>query len=115
MSLTRNYFLLHGIAVTTPQDPTADVIAYVTVDIFGTNRSRTDFVIYNNERLSAETSIEIFAANRSGKIILRPTYGNAKADYREEYILWNGPIETIRTVGEGDGLLDDFSDVGEDQ
>ena len=110
MSLTRNYFILNGIEVTTPQDPTAEAIVYVTVDIFGIDRKRTDIVIYNNERLSAETSIEMFAADRSGAIIMRPSVGNVRTDYREDYILWAGPFDTQRSVGEGLGPLNDFTD-----
>lgn len=110
MSLTRNYFILNNINVTTPQDPTAEAIVYVTVDIFGTDRKRTDLIVYNNERLSAETSIEMFAADRGGNIIMRPTVGNIRTDYREDYILWAGPFDTQRSVGEGLGLLNDFTD-----
>jgi hypothetical protein len=110
MSLTRNYFLLNEVQVTTPQDPTAQAIVYVTVDIFGTDRKRTDLVIYNNERLSAETSIEMFAANRAGKIIMRPRVGNIRTDYREDYILWAGPFDTQRSTDQGVGLMNDFTD-----
>ncbi len=112
MSMTRNYMILNGIEVTTPQDPTAEAIVYVTVDIFGTDRKRTDLIIYNNERLSAETAIQMFAADRSGKIIMRPTVGNVRTDYREDYIVWAGPFQTKRKVEEGLGLMNDFSDQG---
>ena len=110
MSLTRNYFILNGIEVTTPQDPTADAIVYVTVDIFGTDRKRTDLIIYNNERLSAETSIEMFAADRKGRIIMRPSVGNIRTDYREDYILWAGPLDTRRSTSVGIGPMNDFTD-----
>ena len=110
MSLTRNYFILNGIHVTTPQDPTAEAIVYVTVDIFGTDRKRTDLIIYNNERLSAETSIEMFAADRSGKIIMRPSVGNVRTDYREDYIVWAGPFDTQRKTSAGLGPMNDFTD-----
>jgi hypothetical protein len=110
MSLTRNYLLLNEIEVTTPQDPTAEAIVYVTVDVFGTDRKRTDLVVYNNERLSAETSIEMFAADRSGKIIMRPALGNVRTDFREDYIFWAGPLATKRDKGAGIGLMEDFAD-----
>lgn len=110
MSLTRNYFILNGIEVTTPQDPTAEAIAYVTVDIFGTDRKRTDLILYNNERLSAETAIEIFAADRSGQIIMRPSVGNVRTDYREDYIIWAGPWNVKRKSKDGIGLMNDFTD-----
>lgn len=112
MSLTRNYFILNGIGVTTPQDPTAEAIVYVTVDVFGTDRKRTDLILYNNERLSAETSIEMFAADRSGRIIMRPSIGNVRTDYKEEYIFWAGPLSTERRVEQGSGPLDDFTELG---
>lgn len=83
---------------------------YVTVDIFGINRQRTDLVIYNNESLKAETAIEMFAADRTGRIIMRPTVGNTQTLYKEEYIGWVGPFKTKRGVKKGDGLLQDFTD-----
>ena len=110
MSLTRNYFILNGAEVTTPSDPTADAIVYVTVDVFGLNRQRTDLVVYNNESVKAETSIEMFATNRKGRIIMRPTVGNVQGSYKEEYVLWAGPFVVKRGTSRGEGLLDDFTD-----
>ncbi|MEO0358400.1 MAG: hypothetical protein AAF386_08930, partial [Pseudomonadota bacterium] len=78
MSLTRNYFILNGATVTTPTDPTADAIVYITVDVFGLNRQRTDLVLYNDESVKAETSIEMFATDRRGRIIMHPTVGNVQ-------------------------------------
>lgn len=112
MSLTRNYFILNGSQVTTPQDPTAELVVYVTVDIFGTNRQRTDLILYNNEHLKAETAIEMFAADRSGRIVVQPKVGNTQTSYKEEYILWAGPLKTSRDIQDGEGLLEDFTQVG---
>lgn len=113
LGLTRNYFLLNGIPVTSPTDPNATAIAYVTVDIFGINRSRFDAVVANNERVIAESGLEIFAFDRGGKMIMRPTNANYTAQYDETYLFWIGPFKSKQKVKKGDGLLVDFSDVDE--
>lgn len=112
MGLVRNYFLLSGVIPTTPSDPTADVLVYVTVDVFGIVRSRFDSLVYNNETVKAETSFEIMAFDREGKNILRPQQASKEVQYREHYLLWAGPIETRETVQAGQGLLVNFKDVG---
>ena len=112
MGLVRNYFLLSGVIPTTPNDPSADVLVYVTVDVFGIVRSRFDSLIYNNETVKAETSFEIMAFNREGKNILRPQQASMEAQYREHYLLWVGPLETKQTVQAGEGLLVNFKNVG---
>ena len=111
VQLVQNYLILNGVTPLAASDPAADVTLYITVDVLGTDRKRTDLVVYNNERLSAESAIEMFATDRrSGKVIMRPAVGNVRADYREDYLFWVGPIETKRTMEAGKGLLEDFSD-----
>lgn len=109
MGLVRNYMLLSGVTPTTPNDPTAEVLVYVTVDIFGTVRSRFDAILYNNETVKAETSFEIMAFDREGKNMLKPQVANSEAQYREHYLLWAGPLTTNEKVYQGQGLLVDFS------
>lgn len=111
MGLVRTYMMLNGVIPTTPNDPTAEVLVYVTVDIFGTVRSRFDALLYNNETVKAETSFEIMAFDRDGKIILRPQVANREAQYQEHYLLWTGPLTTKERVYQGQGLLVDFTDV----
>jgi hypothetical protein len=55
------YLLFSDITPTVPTDPKADVLVYVTVDVFGTVRSRFDALAYNNETIKAETSFEFSA------------------------------------------------------
>lgn len=112
MGLVRNYFLLSGVVPTTPNDPSADVLVYVTVDIFGIVRSRFDAMVYNNETVKAETSFEIMAFDREGKNVLRPQQASKEAQYQEHYLMWVGPLETKETVRDGQGLLVNFKDVG---
>ncbi len=111
MGLVRNYLLLNGVIPTTPTDGNADVLLYVTVDIFGTIRSRFDAFIYNNERVKAETSFEMMAFDRTGKLIMPPRNSNEVAEYTEHYLFWAGPLNTREKVYEGEGLLVDFSTV----
>lgn len=111
MGLVRNYLLFSGVTPTVPTDPNADVLIYVTVDVFGTVRSRFDALAYNNETVKAETSFEISAFDREGKMILKPTVANREAQYREHYLMWAGPFITTEQVNQGTGLLVDFTDV----
>lgn len=111
MGLVRNYMLFNGVIPTTPTDPSAEVLVYVTVDIFGTVRSRFDTLVYNNETVKAETSFEISAFDREGRMILRPQVANREAQYKEHYLLWAGPLTTQEKVYQGQGLLVDFTDV----
>ena len=71
-SLTRNYLILNGIGVTTPQDARASVILYVTIDILGAERKLADLAANDNDRQEIETAIEVFAVDRSGRIVMRP-------------------------------------------
>lgn len=114
MGLTRNYFLLNGVTPTTPNDPTAELLVYITVDIFGTVRSRFDAFLYNNETVKAETSFEVMAFDRDGRNIMRPQVTNHEARYREHYLFWAGPFTTAETVQSAEGLLVDFKDVSVD-
>lgn len=111
MGLVRNYLMLRGVVPTTPNDPNADVLLYVTVDIFGTVRSRFDALLYNNETVKAETSLEIMAFDRTGQLILAPQSSNREARYREHYVMWTGPVTSHEQVYPGQGLLVDFSQV----
>lgn len=111
MGLVRSYMQLSGVTPTSPNDPTAEVLVYVTVDIFGTVRSRFDALLYNNETVKAETSFEVMAFDREGKNILRPQVANREAQYQEHYLLWAGPISTKERVYQGQGLLVDFTQV----
>lgn len=111
MGLVRNYMLHNGVLPTTPNDPAAEVLVYVTVDIFGTVRSRFDAFIYNKETVKAETSFEIVAFDREGRKILDTQVANHEAQYQEHYLLWAGPITTQERVYKGQGLLVDFTDV----
>jgi len=98
MGLVRNYLMLSGVQVTVPQD----------------HRSRSDFYVYNEENVKAETAMEMFAFDRAGKLIMKPTTSDYEAEYNEKYIFWAGPFETTKRVQKGEGLLEDFTDlVGE--
>lgn len=109
--LVRNYLILNGVHPTTPTDPEADAILYVTVDIFGIVRSRFEGYVFNRESVIAETAIEMMAFDRSGRMIMRPSNANYEAKYDENYVLWTGPYKSNEKLRQGKGLLIDFSDV----
>jgi hypothetical protein len=88
-------------------DPTAkaDFLVIVLVDVFGTIRDRTDYLIYNQERLRARTALEIAAVRQDdGSVVLPPKRGAAEASYQEKY-LRSGPTEVSQTLRPLDDLL----------
>lgn len=105
MSEVRNHFLLNGITVRAPNDPAAEIFVYVSVPILGTNRSRTDLLVYNQESLRAEAMIEVFAIDRTGRVVMRPQVGNFQTSYKENYVVWSGPFNTKRSAEDGGGLI----------
>jgi hypothetical protein len=113
MGLVRNYLLLNHAFPTTPTDKRADILLYVTVDIFGLVRSRFDAVVYNREDIRAETALEMTGYDRRGRLIMRPRVANSLAVYKERYLFWAGPFATEEQVQQGPGLLEDFVSVGD--
>lgn len=113
LGLLRNYFVLNGVIIVSPEQASqvpVDAIVYVTVDVFGTNRSRFDAFVYNKETLQAETAIEIMAIDsRTSRVVFPPTSADYVATYDEKYILWAGPYKKTKTVAQSsEGLLVDF-------
>lgn len=111
-ALLQTYLFLRGIYVVPPSEAEIDV--YVTVDVFGTVRSRVEWFLANNEILRAKTSLEIMAVeHESGKLVVMPRSAGAEAEYNEQYILWAGPILIKQTLNKSLPLLSDFVDLGE--
>jgi hypothetical protein len=111
-ALLQTYLFLRGIYVVPPSEAEIDV--YVTVDVFGTVRSRVEWFLANNEILKAKTSLEIMAVeHESGRMVLPPQTAGAEAEYNEQYILWAGPILIKQTLNKSLPLLSDFVNLGE--
>lgn len=109
-NLVQTLFFLRGIEIVPPQ--MADTDVFVTVDVFGTIRSRMETFIYNNESLKAVTKLEVFAVDRkTRKLVIAPVNSSFETQYKEEYVLWSGPFNTSKKVKESEGMLVDFSDV----
>jgi hypothetical protein len=109
-ALLNTYLFLKGVHVVPPSEAEIDI--YVTVDVFGTVRSRVEWFIANNEILQARTSFEIMAINHAdGQLILRPQSVGAEAEYNEQYLLWCGPISARKFMKKADPLLSDFTDL----
>ncbi|MGL5954971.1 MAG: hypothetical protein ACRCZ3_17935, partial [Providencia rustigianii] len=109
-NLVQTLFFLRGIEIVPPQ--MADTDVFVTVDVFGTIRSRMETFIYNNESLKAVTKLEVFAVDRkTRKLVIAPVNSSFETQYKEEYVLWTGPFNTSKKVKESEGMLVDFSDV----
>lgn len=109
-NLVQTVFYLRGIEVVPPQYADTDV--FVTVDVFGTIRSRTEFHVYNAETLKAQTKLEYFAVDRNTrKLIIKPASAAYETQYKEKYAFWVGPYKTSKTVKASDGLMVGFGDI----
>lgn len=109
-NLVQTVFYLRGIEVVPPQYADTDV--FVTVDVFGTIRSRTEFHVYNAETLKAQTKLEYFAVDRNTrKLIIKPASAAYETQYKEKYAFWTGPYKTSKTVKVSDGLMVGFGDI----
>lgn len=109
-ALIQTYLFLQGVYIVPPSEAEIDV--YVTVDVFGTIRTRVDWYLANNEILRAKTSLEIMAVEHlSGKLVMQPRVAAAEAEYNEQYILWAGPISIRKTLNRSEPLMSDFTDI----
>ena len=111
-ALIQTYLFLQGVHIVPPSEAEIDV--YVTVDVFGTIRTRVDWYLANNEILKAKTSLEVMAVeHQSGKLVMQPRVAAAEAEYNEQYILWAGPITIRKTLNRSEPLMSDFTDITE--
>lgn len=110
--LLQTYLYLKGVNVVPPSEAEVDV--YITVDVFGTVRTRVDWFLANNEILRAKTSIEVLAIDHlSGQAVMAPQTAGAEAEYNEQFILWAGPITIRKTLKKAEPLLSDFTGLTE--
>jgi hypothetical protein len=90
----------------------AEIDIYVTVDVFGTVRSRVEWFLANNEILQARTALEILAIDHvSGQLILPPQSVGAEAEYNEQYLVWVGPISARKFMKKTELPLCDVTDL----
>ena len=103
-------FFLRGIDITPPEY--AEVDFFISVDVFGIIRSRSEFHLYNREELSSEIKLEYFAIDRKTKeVLIEPTNNSFSAKYKEHYALWTGPLSKTKNIEKADKLLIDFADI----
>lgn len=108
--LFQEFLFLRGVHIVPPSE--ADIDVYITVDVFGTVRTRVDWFLANNEILRAKTAIEVMAVDHySGKLVMAPQSTSVEAEYNEQYILWAGPIMIKKYLKKSEPLLSDFTDV----
>ena len=113
-ALLQTYLFLQGVQVVPPSEAEIDV--YITVDVFGTVRTRVDWLIANNEILRAKTSLEVMAvATNDGHLAMPPQNASAEAEYNEQFILWTGPVRIRKTMIKSEPLLSDFTNVADNQ
>ncbi|MCL5683489.1 adhesin, partial [Neisseria meningitidis] len=83
----------------------ADTDVFVTVDVIGTVRSRTDLQLYTAETLEAQNKLQHFAVDReSRKLLNDPITAAYESQYQEQYALWMGPYSVGKTVKASDRL-----------
>ena len=108
--LLETYLFLQGVIVVPPSEAEIDV--YITVDVFGTVRTRVEWFLANNEILRAKTALEVMAVDHlSGKLVMVPQSASIEAEYNEQYILWAGPVVITKYLHDSEPLLADFSDL----
>jgi hypothetical protein len=108
--LLETYLFLQGVHVVPPSEAEIDV--YITVDVFGTVRTRVEWFLANNEVLRVKTALEVLATEHlSGKLVMPPQSASIEAEYNEQYILWAGPVIITKYLHESEPLLSDFSDL----
>ena len=107
--LIQTVLFLRGIEVV--PNEAADAFLFVNVDVFGTIRNRTELHFFNRENLTAETKLEYFAIDRNSVILIKPEVNSFAARYKENYILWTGPLSKTKNIETADKLLVDFSDI----
>lgn len=111
-ALFQTYLFLQDVYVVPPSEAEIDV--YITVDVFGTVRTRVDWFLANNEILRAKTTFEVLAVdNATGHLVMPPVAASAEAEYNEQFILWAGPIIIKKTLTKSEPLLSDFTNVRE--
>lgn len=111
-ALLQTYLFLQGVYVVPPSEAEIDV--FVTVDVFGTVRTRIEWFLANNEILRAKTSLEVMAVDHlSGRLVMPPQSAGIEAEYNEQYILWAGPVIIRKFLKDSDPLLADFTDLRE--
>ncbi len=108
--LLQTYLFLSGVHIVPPSEAEIDV--YVTVDVFGTVRTRVEWFIANNEILRAKTALEVMAVDHmSGTLVMPPQSTCTEAVYNEQYILWAGPVLVTKFLKRSEPLLVDFTDL----
>ncbi|TKB23233.1 adhesin [Desulfopila sp. IMCC35006] len=108
--LLESYLFLQGVIVVPPSEAEIDV--YITVDVFGTVRTRVEWFLANNEILRAKTALEVMAVEHlSGKLVMVPQSAAIEAEYNEQYILWAGPVSITKYLRNAEPLLADFSEL----
>ena len=93
-NLLVSYLLRNGVDLIVPRrGEKPDAYVEILVDVYGTVRDRTDWLITNRERLSAVTSFEyVISPTRSDIAPLSMRIGY-EAEYVEDYSFWIGPVE----------------------
>jgi hypothetical protein len=72
----------------------ADYIVELLVDVYGTVRNQTDWLLRNQEKLSAVTSFEVtITPVQNPKGISQSKRIGVEAEYIENYNFWVGPVE----------------------
>ncbi len=90
-------YLMHHGAVVTSTSP--DVYLNVLIDVLGTNRSRSNYLVYSRDHLQAACELTYFAVENDGEIILPAARSGATACYSESAVLMVSGVGRQRVTG----------------
>ena len=78
-------FMAHRGIIIDNQKP--EISLYILVDVLGTNRSRSNYILYSKDRLEASCELTYYAINLKGEIVLPAARSGARAQYSESSVL----------------------------
>jgi hypothetical protein len=96
---------------------TADFTVDILVDVLGTVRKRTDWLLINNESLAAHVSMSfIIKPLKNIGVPVKQGRVGFEGEYKEIYALWMGPVEAgfdIKEAKEINGLMLDNNETAD--
>lgn len=91
-----------------------DVVLYVLVDVLGTNHSRRDFLVYEEEQLVASCEVTYYAqAVQTGNILFKARQAGSAATYRDGRVFFVPVCKTSRGLENGKPVWFDTDEAPE--
>lgn len=95
-------------------DKDPEVVLHVLVDVLGTNHSRRDFLVYQQEELVASCEVTYYAQDvKTGDILFKSRQTGSAATYRDGRIFFVPVCKTDRSIEDGKPVWYDSDDAPE--